>query len=265
MRVVVGVNLSLQSDEALRQGDAWARAHGWTLRACHVAPKALPFRSVPLLQDALADYVAHRIGRDAEIAVEIGTADAVLVHQPAQLLAVGSHSHDALKQLFLGDVAESVVRHAHCPVLVARSCRASGTILVASDFSDDSIIAVELAVEHARRVGANLVIASSIRHQVTTVQELTGFGAAYGFVEHEPEDARSAVERRLREELGSAPGSTMVLEGAAAPAILQAADVAEAELIVVAFGKRHLRPGVAEKVAAAAPCSVLVTRPPPTA
>jgi nucleotide-binding universal stress UspA family protein len=263
MTVLVGVNLSQQSDEALRQGDAWARAHGWELRVCHVAPKALPFRSVPLLEDALADYVAHRIGRDVDIAVEIGTPDAVLVQQQAQLLSVGSHSHDGLRQLFLGDVAESVLRHAHGSVLIARPSPESGTVLVANDFSDEAAIAVELAAEHASKVGAQLVVASSIQHQVTTVQELTGFGAGYGFVEHEPDEARAAVERRLREELGSAPGSTMVLQGAPAPAIVQAADVLNAELIVIAFGRRRLRHGIAEKVAAAAPCSVLVARPLP--
>lgn len=256
MTVVVGVNLSEHSDEALRQGDAWARAHGWKLRACHVAPEAHP-----KLDQALRRHVAELTGRsDVETAVEVGAPDAVLVHQAAQLLVVGSHSYSGLKQLFLGDVAESVIRHAWCSVLVARPHRRSGRILVATDLSEEGALAVELAAEHAEKVNAQLLLVSSIERQMKVVRDLTSFGAAYGFVENEYENARISVEKRLRE---LAPRATVrVLEGAAAPAILHAAGESDAELVVIAYGKRRLRPGVPEKVAATAPCSVLVARPP---
>jgi len=46
-----------------------------------------------------------------EIADEIG----------ADLIIIASHGYTGLKHLFLGSVAERVVRHAHCPVLVMRS------------------------------------------------------------------------------------------------------------------------------------------------
>lgn len=40
---------------------------------------------------------------------------------PADLIIVGSHGRGGVEHLLLGSVAESVVRHASCPVLVVRA------------------------------------------------------------------------------------------------------------------------------------------------
>lgn len=40
---------------------------------------------------------------------------------PADLIVIGSHGRGGLERLLLGSVAESVVRHAFCPVLVVRA------------------------------------------------------------------------------------------------------------------------------------------------
>jgi len=40
---------------------------------------------------------------------------------PADLIVIGSHGRGGVERLLLGSVAESVVRHASCPVLVVRS------------------------------------------------------------------------------------------------------------------------------------------------
>ncbi len=40
--------------------------------------------------------------------------------EPADLIVMGSHGRTGLLHVFLGSVAERVVRHAACPVLVAR-------------------------------------------------------------------------------------------------------------------------------------------------
>jgi nucleotide-binding universal stress UspA family protein len=40
------------------------------------------------------------------------------------LVVMGSHGHTGVARLLLGSVAEKVVRHARCPVLVAHSAPA---------------------------------------------------------------------------------------------------------------------------------------------
>ena len=41
----------------------------------------------------------------------------------ASLIVVATHGYTGLKHIYLGSVAERVVRHAHCPVLVVPSNR----------------------------------------------------------------------------------------------------------------------------------------------
>jgi nucleotide-binding universal stress UspA family protein len=43
------------------------------------------------------------------------------------LVAMGSHGRTGIKRALLGSVAEKVVRHAHCPVIVARKRSEGGT------------------------------------------------------------------------------------------------------------------------------------------
>jgi len=62
-------------------------------------------------------FVHPRIGHPVEeildLAKEVG----------ADLIVVGSHGRTGLRRLFLGSVSEAVVRHALCPVMVARPKR----------------------------------------------------------------------------------------------------------------------------------------------
>lgn len=73
-----------------------------------------------LLQDALARY-----GAEGEIVVVDEPAEQALVRRaetlPAELIVVGTRGRTGLKRVMLGSVAERIVRHAHCSVLVARS------------------------------------------------------------------------------------------------------------------------------------------------
>jgi len=62
-------------------------------------------------------FVHARIGHPVEeildLAEEVG----------ADLIVIGSHGRTGLRRLFLGSVSEAVVRHALCPVMVARPKR----------------------------------------------------------------------------------------------------------------------------------------------
>ncbi len=53
-----------------------------------------------------------------------GAAEAILRfvrEEPVDLLVVGTHGRTGLMHFVMGSVAEEVVRHADCPVLVRRS------------------------------------------------------------------------------------------------------------------------------------------------
>ena len=50
-----------------------------------------------------------------------GTILAAIKESPCDLLVMGTHGRTGISHLLLGSVAEKVVRHATCPVLVVRS------------------------------------------------------------------------------------------------------------------------------------------------
>jgi len=76
---------------------------------------------------ALVDNYVQRLraaGYTAESAVETGDVRETIIDFAARvhadLILLGSHGHKGMGRLLLGSVAESVVRHATCSVLVVR-------------------------------------------------------------------------------------------------------------------------------------------------
>jgi len=65
-----------------------------------------------------------------DTALENGDARSTIVDSAAQwgadLIVIGSHGHKGWERLLLGSVAESVVRHATCSVLVVRHLHRGG-------------------------------------------------------------------------------------------------------------------------------------------
>lgn len=71
----------------------------------------------------LVSQVSPRIGR-AVLHIRLGTPDLEITQLAndlaADLLVVGTHARSGLERIILGSVAESVMRHAPCPVLTYR-------------------------------------------------------------------------------------------------------------------------------------------------
>jgi K+-sensing histidine kinase KdpD len=66
---------------------------------------------------------------------------AVAKETNADLIVVGSHGRTGISRFLIGSIAERVVRHAHCDVLVARGDAPSGgfkNVLLPVDFSEVS-------------------------------------------------------------------------------------------------------------------------------
>ena len=280
--VLAATDLGEGADEALRQADVLARAAGVALHVCHVLPEAL--RVDPLfpqlnLRDALdapelerevgealeerVEAVTGRTGDDFVLELSSGSAPAGIVEAAdriaAGLVVVGAQG--AGKKA-LGGVAERVVRHAHCHVLVARTC-SGAAVLAATDASEPAQAALAVAAAEAVRREAPLVVVHCMDLLFPGVvgYELPPLGP----------DVIAAMRaqwvQRLEASLAQikARGEVRVEEGPAGPLIAKLAAELPAALVVVGThghtGLRRLMLGsVAEAAVRTAPASVLVIR-----
>jgi len=281
-RVLAATDLSPTADEALRQADACARAHGGALAVMHVLPNVQPVHML---------FPQHHVGSELDMAdlegraghvldervcavtgrergafesfVEIGVDYAAVVARAeafaASVVVVASQGRTGLARLLLGSVAESVVRYAHCPVLVARPSAKRGVVLCATDLSDPAVPAVRAAAEEARLRQASLFV-------LHVVDEAEARSASTG--EAAREASRAALDDCISR-LG-VDAKTVVLEGAPGRVVAAYADELQPELVVVGTRGRTglarvVLGSVAESVVRHAPCSVLAVRlaPPP--
>ena len=162
--ILVGIDYSDPSKIALSTAASIARAANGILHVAHViAPTLGTYPSDGSLtagvypksdENYFVEWLA-KVGEDtrqrlprfcAELAgdmlektsghVRVGHPDRELVQLAeelkADLLVVGTHGRSGFERMFLGSVAEHVVRSAPCPVLVARSRDASAEALIDS-------------------------------------------------------------------------------------------------------------------------------------
>ena len=135
-RVLVGVDFSESSKQALARAGQWASRLGVPLVAMHVVevpvhPADMPYASLgdpawfekagPNSERLLKAWVEPYPG--ARVLVRTGGAAAELMAEAdAQtLLIVGQIGHSKLEHLFFGSTASKVTRHAPCDVLVVRN------------------------------------------------------------------------------------------------------------------------------------------------
>ena len=138
-RVLVGVDFSEASRQALERGAAWASRLGVPLTAMHVLQPPAPM--LPEAQIALPDPAWLQSMEDharvqlegwletwpgSQALVKWGGPAEELVAEasPDTLLVVAQVGHSTLERLLFGSTAARVVRLAPCDVLVVR---ASGT------------------------------------------------------------------------------------------------------------------------------------------
>jgi nucleotide-binding universal stress UspA family protein len=132
-RVVVGVDGSEQSKQALRWAARFAASAGARVEAIAAweYPTAYGWGAIPIegnleqdMAKALTATVDEVFGSrrpvDMELLVEQGHPARVLVEasKGALLLVVGSRGHGGFYGLLLGSVSANVAEHAKCPVLI---------------------------------------------------------------------------------------------------------------------------------------------------
>lgn len=149
-------DLSEKSEAALRVARALARDRGARLILTHVLPvEVVPYGTVPVALDlpavraTLEELGRSLDGPDMKYPVETqlveGDAATVIVElakdSGAHAIVMGSHARTGLSRLFLGSVAEAVLRKASCPVLVAKNPE-KATSTPATDHESKHVIVI---------------------------------------------------------------------------------------------------------------------------
>lgn len=191
----------------------------------------------------------------------------------AGLVVLGSRGLGLLKRALMGSVSVSVVRHAHCPVLVVRgSGRESqdlpGRILLAVDGSREAKAAKETAAQISRAGGSELHVVFVL----PTEQYVPRLGPEIpedwkGSFERGQQRARAWLDQQAEqiEAEGSTVAGTHLALGRPQQEIVRLGDELDADLIVLGSRglggvRRALMGSVSDSVVRHSRCSVLVVR-----
>ena len=278
-KILAAVDLGEQSLAVLREAKQRAEQSGGTWAVCHVLPDEVA--SAAPRTERVSREAAQRLLEKAspegspQLFFERGAPAATIVHTAqawgADLIVTASHSRRPLERVLLGSVAASVVRYAHCAVLVVRRQAAPARcVLAATDLSRQSLPAIQVAAEEATRLGLPLKVghaidASWVAFNAYTSSLLGASGSGAPVIAEEPE--RDATRMSLAGEIDSlgVSATPVVLDGSPRDAIVDWASSEQAALVVIGtHGRtglsRVLLGSVAESVVTRAACSVEVVR-----
>jgi nucleotide-binding universal stress UspA family protein len=287
--VLIATDLTEASDVALVRGHAHAQAIGAPFVVCHVVADVLrhhplfPQRNeadvlkaaevVRRAAELVTEHVGRvlRVGADAyTVEIETGNAEDEIVRvaeeQKASMVVIGGKPREGVEKV-LGHVAERVVRYAHVPVLVARPGHHTRKILVATDFSDGSKPALELA-KSIMATGVEGTLLHVMQRPSTFLVDVAGpFGSPWMPVPKSAIDELESLGKKTLESIAKQYGfaNSVQLEGEPAEVIAERAHFLDVEMILMGSrgrtGLARLVLGsTAEKVIRASECSVLVTR-----
>jgi nucleotide-binding universal stress UspA family protein len=138
-RIVVGIDGSESSKQALRWAVEQARLVGATVDAITVWEDPAQFGWIPVVdvegldkacKQTLAETVAEVAGGQPSVSIHSRVIGGhhpayVLIREAegAQLLVLGSRGHGGFVGALLGSVSQHCVQHAACPVVVIRNPR----------------------------------------------------------------------------------------------------------------------------------------------
>ena len=243
--ILVPLDGSKIAEYALPAAAWYAKATGASLKFIHVidgdtkpedrAKAADTFRAYT---DRLAS--AHGLGQ-VECQVLAGSAaDEVLsASVTASAIALASRGRGGLKAMFRGSVADKIVRGSAVPVLIEPGTQepvapaAAGTILVGLDGSEEAERGLEAARALATKSGSSLMLLRTYSMPPPVGVEFTTY----------PADMTASLEEAAKTYLSTVAGpgeKTAVQMGDATTAILEAAEEANASLIVLTSSGKGL-------------------------
>lgn len=257
--IMVATDFSVRSDRAIRRGVLTARVRAVPLTLVHVVDDDQPVSIIAAERTAAEALLARQArslreldGVDCDHRVVLGDPFAGIVEAgdltEAELLVIGPHRRQALRDIFRGTTAERVIRTGRRPILMANGVPAGPhrNILIAVDLSEHSAEAV--------RTAAALVLTGDAAVSVLHVYDAPGTGPLAGaglsraqaadYLRDEEAAAGAALARFLAG-LQLRPDVRLLRPGAtsAAQVILGAARELSADLVVLAT---HGRTGIAK-------------------
>ncbi|GGH43163.1 universal stress protein [Frigidibacter albus] len=150
-KILLATDFSERSDRALRRATLLARQFGASLALIHVVDDDQPRRIVEAEQQEAGRLLRQMAAtlRDVDgVACETrvilaspfaGVATAVAEMEP-DLLVIGPHRRQILRDVFIGTTAERTIRLVHCPVLMVNAAPAGPYrhVLQTTDLSEGS-------------------------------------------------------------------------------------------------------------------------------
>jgi nucleotide-binding universal stress UspA family protein len=200
-------------------------------------------------------------------------ADLILEYaaeQDVDIIVMGTHGRRGPRRLFLGSVAESVLRHADCPVLTLRESESEREIgsferfLVPVDFSETSATGVAYGKQLAALYGASVQLLHVVHE--STYPSVYGLPTQLRIENLEPRCLAAMDELMMSAPGPDVPFEKKVVSGRAAVAIVAFAARSGSDLVVIpasgASGlEKALLGSTADEVVRRAACPVLTVKP----
>jgi nucleotide-binding universal stress UspA family protein len=288
-KILLATDGSREADLAATTAADLAKGTDSELHVVHVGPfmpmlfstmEEEPARMAREARKTLDDAVGRLEAASDEVArahLKVGGASEEIValaeELGAGLIVMGNRGRGGIRRALMGSVSDSVVRHAHCPVMVVREDPIvfPAKILVASDGSKEAELASSSATDLAKRTGSELHVVF-VGHMPPVFYESPGATALDPELQTRMQErAEEAAKTRLEEQVRRVRGASGEVAGAHArlgrpdAEIVGLAEELGAGLIVL--GSRGLGPlrsalmgSISHSVVRHARCPVMVVR-----
>lgn len=176
--IIVPVDFSEQSEYALKVAASLAKKHDSEVLVLHMLElNEAVFSSaegmhieqtvffIKLAEKRMNEFLDKAYLKDIKLKPVIkhfkvfGEVNDVAKKHGAELIVMGSHGTDGLKEIFVGSNTEKVVRNAEVPVLVIKNELEAFEVenfVFASDFKSDGLVAFQKALDFADKLSAKL-------------------------------------------------------------------------------------------------------------
>lgn len=277
--ILVASDLSARSDWAIERAAKLAAYHDGRLIVLHVVDEDLPARVADRMKEdaeTSLQEVASRLepAEFAKVEIKCGFGEhfAAILNAAedasADLVVIGKHRKDTIRDLFVGSTGERVIRFGTRPVLVVkrRATHAYQRAMAAVDMSPASASALEFAVRLAPAASLHVIHAMHAPFKGF----LHGGKSLEQMAKRQQQDLTNMVDTEFNKFMSALSADAgrlrrSIKEGPPAVTILQAIDDERPDLLVLGtHGRagvgRMFMGSVAETLVSAAPCDVLVVR-----